>query len=29
MHALTCFNTIQKAGIDVNHRKLNEYAILR
>lgn len=29
MHALTCLHTIQKAGIDVNHRKLNEYAILR
>jgi len=29
MHALTCLHTIQKGGIDVNHRKLNEYAILK
>ncbi len=29
MHALTCFNTIQKSGDDVNHRTMNEYAILK
>jgi len=29
MHALTCLHTIQKGGIDVNHRKLNGYAILK
>ncbi len=29
MHALTCLHTIQKGGIDVNHRNLNGYAILK
>ena len=29
MHALTCFNTIQKLEDDVNHRTTNECAILK
>lgn len=29
MHALTCFNTIQKSGDDVNHRTTNECAIFK
>lgn len=29
MHALTCFNTIQKSGDDVNHRTMNECAIFK
>ncbi len=29
MHALTCFNTIQKSKDDVNHRTMNECAILK
>jgi septation ring formation regulator len=29
MHALTCFNTIQKSWDDVNHRTMIEYAILK